>query len=353
VRKPLKIVLAVLLVAIAGVMAWQMLRLPKREQDPIIDGKPLTFWLEHRGASGKSSVQAEWAMLRAGTNAIPTLLRLQRQRDSLFKRGVMWLLQRQHWFKTHFVGAEQQNETATWGFRQLAKSRTIAGITVPQSTKLSRVAGMAVPQLTEIYERRVSVSSRQTTASSLGVFGPVAQEAIPALVRGLADNDRFVRAFTASALGNIHSKPEIVVPALVECLSDTDALVRGDAAFGLSQFGEEARPAAPVLLRAAKDADQFVRINAFWALKQFRADPQLTIPVLVAGLDDPYWPIRDHATASLGNYGAEAKAAVPALLRLLATNRLASFEYQAIEQKRIVSALKKIDPEATAKAGVK
>jgi len=348
VRKRVHIVLAVVLVMLAGVITWQMLRLPKREQDPIIDGKPLTFWLEHRWAFGRSSVEVEWAMLRAGTNAIPTLLRMQRQRDSLFKESVMWLLQRQHWFKVHFVSAAQQNEAATWGFRQLAKSPMVAGIAVPQSAKLRTVAGIAVPQLTEIYGRRISASSRQTTASSLGVFGPAAQSAIPALVRGLADKNPFVRSATVQALGNIHSQPEIVVPALAKCLSDTDMLVRGNAAFGLAAFGQEAQPAAPALLRATKDTNEFVRVEVFWALSQVRADPQTTIPVLVARLDDPNLLVRANATLALGNYGAEAKAAVPALLRVLATNRLSAGEHQAI-----VFALKKIDPEAAAKAGVK
>jgi len=338
---------------LAGVIAWQMLRLPKREPDPIVDGKPLTYWLEHRVGSGKGSVQAEWAMLRAGTNAIPILLRMQRQRDSLLKQSVLWLAQRQHWFKVQLVSAREQNEAATWGFRQLAESRTVAGIPVPQATKLRTVAGLAVPQLTDIYERRVSASSRMTAASSLGVFGPAAQGAIPALVRGLADNDPFVRTFTASALGSIHSKPELVVPALAKSLTDTDGLVRGNAAFALSYFGKEAQPATPALLQAAKDTNQIVRFNVFWALKQFRADPQITIPVLVAGLNDSYWPTRDNATAALADYGAEAKAAVPALLRLLATDPPRSFEYQATEQQRVAAALKKIDPEAAAKAGVK
>jgi hypothetical protein len=249
-----RIVLGVVLVAIVGSITWQVLHVPKREQDPIIDGKPLGTWLVNLKMSEveaawfmgyrlpkgsmtiilKSEVEAERALLKAGTNAIPTLLRMLRQKDWPFEGWVMGLLQRQHLFKAHYVSATWRNQQAALGFATLAKVGTDAG--------------MAVPKLTAIYERRFSVSSCQCAASSLGVFGPAAQSAIPALVRGLADRNPSVRASTAVALGNIHSKPEVAVPALVKCLSDPDFEVRGYAALGLKPFGVDARQAVPALV---------------------------------------------------------------------------------------------------------
>jgi len=96
------------------------------------------------------------------------------------------------------------------------------------------------------------------------------------------------------------------------------------------------------LFRATKDTDDSVRVNALWALGEIRPDPHLTIPVLVAGLDDADFLVRENAARTIGRYGPEAEAAVPALLRTLATNSAAAGW-----------ALKKIDPEAAAKAGVK
>ena len=113
------------------------------------------------------------------------------------------------------------------------------------------------------------------------------------------------------------------------------------AASALGFIGPEARVAGPALFRAAKDTDGLVRNNAIWALSRILPDPQLTIPVLIASLDDVHPIARENAAIGLAKYGQEAKAAVPALLRTLATNRSAGW------------ALKKIDPEAAAKAGVK
>jgi hypothetical protein len=44
-RKRLQIGLAVMLAALAGVIAWQVLQAP-RERQPVYGGKPLTLWFE-------------------------------------------------------------------------------------------------------------------------------------------------------------------------------------------------------------------------------------------------------------------------------------------------------------------
>jgi HEAT repeat protein len=120
------------------------------------------------------------------------------------------------------------------------------------------------------------------------------------------------------------------------------------AAGALSCYGQEARMAAPALFRATQDTDVGVRLSAFWALGDIRPDPLLAIPVLVAGLDDPFWPARANVARALQNYGPDAKAAVPALIKLVAASHSAGIEGDPFSD-----ALKAIDPEAAAKAGVK
>jgi hypothetical protein len=62
----------------------------------------------------------------------------------------------------------------------------------------------------------------------------------------------------------------------------------------------------------------------------------------VAALDDPDQLLtRELAANALGSYGPQAKAAVPVLLRTLAMNAAAG------------AALKKIDPETAAGAGIR
>jgi hypothetical protein len=154
-----------------------------------------------------------------------------------------------------------------------------------------------------------------------------------------ADQRRPDAVWGYEVLGSLASAQ---VPVLIDCLTnDPSPKVRMAAASALGNIGPEARVAGPALFRAAKDTYGLVRNNALWALSQILPDAQLTIPVLVAGLDDAHPIARENAAIALGKYGDEAEAAVPALLRTLATNRSAGW------------ALKKIDPEVAARAGVK
>jgi HEAT repeat protein len=127
------------------------------------------------------------------------------------------------------------------------------------------------------------------------------------------------------------------------------ASVRGIAALALGHIGPDARLAAPALFRAMKDTDEYVRGNAFYASGRILPNPDPTIRILAAGLDDPFPGPRLYAAMALGEYGTNATATVPALLRVLATNNPADWQFRGVA----CSALKSIDPQAAAKAGVK
>jgi HEAT repeat protein len=161
-----------------------------------------------------------------------------------------------------------------------------------------------------------------------------------------ADQRRWEAVWGYHALGPL---ARAQVPSLITTLTnDRSPMVRQAAASALGAIGSEARLAAPALFHAAKETNLDVRSFALSALGQIQPDPLLTVPVLVAGLDDPFPVARVFAATALGYYGPEARAAVPALLRMLATNNAAGSEHH-----EAASALKKIDPEAAAKAGVK
>ena len=53
-RWPVKIVLAVVLVILAGLITWQL----QREREPVYEGKPLTAWLEQYGTNHWSNRKA-------------------------------------------------------------------------------------------------------------------------------------------------------------------------------------------------------------------------------------------------------------------------------------------------------
>lgn len=76
---------------------------------------------------------------------------------------------------------------------------------------------------------------RTGAATSLGVLGRRAHEAVPALVKALRDPSKNVRRAAARALGKIRS-PEAVDP-LISALSDQDRYVARTAALALRSIG--------------------------------------------------------------------------------------------------------------------
>ena len=105
------IALAVLFVALVGVIVWQV---AQPADEPIYKGKPLSGWLKAYVNNAKSSddpqlLKVNEAVRQAGTNAIPTLLRLLRAKDSALKLKLMDLAEIQHIIKIRFTPAEELN----------------------------------------------------------------------------------------------------------------------------------------------------------------------------------------------------------------------------------------------------
>ena len=301
------IALAVLLVMLVGVIGWQVLHL----REPIYQGKRLSSWLEAYKLYGVAGVEtwqvrveqqeADEAVRRIGTNALPTLLRMLRAKDSALKVKLMDLVKRQHYFRIEYTPADELNYRACSAFGVLRVK-----------------AQSAVPALIRIYEQNISPASQFYVSRALIAIGPDAtRTAIPAFLRGAANSNLLVRKFAVRALAQVHDEPSLVVPALAKSLSDTNVAIRASAAWGLGVFGRGFRQAVP-----------------------------LAVPVLIKALRDPDASVRGAAACSLEAFGAEAEGAVPALLELLKDKD----EYA---RGTAAEALEQIDPEASAKAGVK
>ena len=164
-RKRVQIALAVLLVAMAGVIVLRV----REPTEPVYQGKRLSVWLvqyyrswlENDDGSLGAEQNAQRAVEMAGTNAIPTLLEMLRQSDSPLERRVMDLAQRQRFIKVHFTPAEMRNSGAWLGFWILG----------------SNAAG-AVPALMGIYDRKISWWSQLYAVQSLGAIGPSLNQSV-------------------------------------------------------------------------------------------------------------------------------------------------------------------------------
>jgi len=196
-HKRVQFALAVLLVALAGVSAWEGLR----EREPVYQGKPLRVWLNAYRMHGLAGVEtwqvraeqqeADEAVRHAGTNALPTLLRMLRAEDSALKVKFMDLAERQHFIKIKYTPAEELNYRACWAFGVLrAKAQS------------------AVPALIEIANKNISHDSRCYAIAAMVFIGPLAKEAVPSLSAWATDADGIVRLHAVNALGGIRAEPE-------------------------------------------------------------------------------------------------------------------------------------------------
>jgi HEAT repeat protein len=240
-RKQIVVSLLILLaIFISGVVLFFLL--PTRE--PVYQGKPLSVWLKGYDLvkSNNATVVdvAVWhatdkVVQQAGTNAIPTLLRLLREED----------------VKKHNI--DVNGEEASMGFVALKAN-----------------AKSAIPSLMEIYEQ--NPAARVDVIYCLSCIGPAADEAVPWLLQKLPATDAQVRAGLISALGEIHAQSDRVVPVLINYLSDSNSKVRVDAALALSSYKADAKPAVPALIDLLNDKGKGVKNSAAFALKYI--DPE-------------------------------------------------------------------------------
>jgi HEAT repeat protein len=206
-------------------------------------------------------------------------------------------------------------------------------------------AAAAVPVLVE--EMRGTSAYRFKAAEALARIDPGrARKAAAPVLRGLLETPAF-RVAAASALLRVEPGSKEALAVLQAALADPNLYIRQQVADVLGSAGPEARGAVPALRKALKDESPAVRLNAAAALWRVTGDGKSALPVLVAALkrEEPL-PLRVQAARKLGEVGPAAKAAVPALLEAWRDPDTSAQNFAAI-------ALKAIDPEAAAKAGVR
>jgi hypothetical protein len=167
------------------------------ETEPRYEGKPLSTWLKsYAGGCVLSTTtfldfnlttkqkveEANEAVRAIGTNAMPTLLRMLREKDSALKIKFQDTIGRRI-FVLNVTGqprvinlrcatAEQRNLMALYAFWQLGTN-----------------AHSAVPELTEIAKKKVTPESQLCAIHALGGIGPAARAAVPLLTQWATNAD--------------------------------------------------------------------------------------------------------------------------------------------------------------------
>lgn len=172
--KRVKSVLVFFLIAIVGVVVWQAAQ--RREPEPAYRGKTLSSWLRGYVTSPYLAQECDEAVVQAGTNAFPTLLRLLRAKDAGLRARLIVLLQRQHIIKIELTPAAAWNAAASSAFWLLGTN-----------------AQTAVPALIQIADQNISPESQRSAIYSLAGIGPAAGAAVPSLLRWTTNADPMVR----------------------------------------------------------------------------------------------------------------------------------------------------------------
>jgi HEAT repeat protein len=315
-----RVVFTLFFLVLAAVIAWQVWR----GREPVYQGVRLSALLQRYGPEGDSP-EADDALRAIGPRAIPILLENLRARDSIWRINLPALGLR-------YTPAETRHLRAEKAFSALGAE-----------------ASNAVPAIVEIYEQNISRTSRHAAANVLVEIGPTAKSSIPALIKSAASTNSEVRAFSVYTLGRMALEPQLVDPVLIQSLHDVDHEVRYNAAFGLGAMafmGGDAKAAIPALVETLRDSYHTARAAAAMALGHIHSEPALVVPALIESLRDPDVFVRAQAATALGEFGTNAKPAAAVLIELL-------HEQNQDATNAASKAIKQIDPEAAARAGVR
>ncbi|MFO0813288.1 MAG: HEAT repeat domain-containing protein [Gemmatales bacterium] len=127
----------------------------------------------------------------------------------------------------------------------------------------------SLPDLVKALE---NTATRAKAAEALGLMGEKARDAIPSLLKHLADQDEFVQRTTMTALTKIGNPSKTDLPIMVAALSDSNVNMRRYAATTLEKMGTDARSVSNELVAAIRDMDPVVRQSAARAVGLFGRD---------------------------------------------------------------------------------
>jgi HEAT repeat protein len=159
-------------------------------------------------------------------------------------------------------------------------------------------------------------------ADALRKIGP---EAVPTLTEALKDNS--VNAYEiAIALGMIGPKANQAIPALTNLATPAFtnlATYKGErsAIWALGQIGPEAKSAVPTIIRTLADSESDPLFNSkeeiILALGRIGPDAKQAVPAIIKYLNNDLATVRKAACEALGGIGVNATMAVPDITKLL------------------------------------
>ncbi len=240
----------------------------KPENEPAYQGKKLSEWIKAFYSVG-TQVQAEEAIRKIGTNAVPLLV--------------------------HWIAYE------------------------PSRNRIFEFIDGLLGKLGSEWHRDVELRARQRDAeTAFQILGPAAESAIPALSQYLyaVKDDEEVRAirlaFALAQLGPKHCAP------LCAALTNQNSIVRAAAARALSERRDTNYvPAIPSLIACIHQPESDCRFRAIHALGSLHFRPELSLPALNLMLTNRDPLFRSAAVEAVGQFESEARTNLQFVLPLL------------------------------------
>lgn len=163
-------------------------------------------------------------------------------------------------------------------------------------------------------------STRIVAAEQLGLVGPAASSAVPALLaQAMRDGSQHANATAAAALKSIDlTAARLVMTHFIPRLQDADVQQRRTACAVLGSLGPVAKPAVASLLAVTNDPDELVRRNALTSLASIGIPSAPITASLIAGLRAPSGLVRHTAVAQFAFTMPVPPAAEAPLRELLA-----------------------------------
>jgi HEAT repeat protein len=238
------------------------------------------------------------------------------------------------------------------GLIAIVSDRKAAWVSRRQAAETLGRLGSLAPQgvavlLTTLEENSSDeIPPRIWSLKALSLYGPVARNAAPQLLKILRDTGSPLveRQLSLEALAQIGPAQPLVLPALMALLQSPEASaseavtpdettrdereLRELAVETFTLLGPHGAPAIPALVRLAHDSSDVLRMKVAQALGAMGGRAEIAIPTLVEllVLDDVDF-VQDAAAVALAKVGSDA---VPTLVRLLEVDD-ASVRWRAAE----------------------
>lgn len=337
---------------------------PDRQlEKPILDGRPITYWLQHMSSSGADRDGIRTRLVALGPSVSAPLLAVLDYKPSSIRlkasRNVQrwspavanWLRPKEHmprWMAAYTLGKVPPNprirEALLRVLREMenAQADSNLGFYAVEALKYQYTndASIVMPAL----RRALKVPHGNIQGSivhGLPLFGSYAHPAIPEIIPLLQSKDRHVCAHTATALGKFGVMASNALPALSRLLTNSEPAVRRSAAVARWKIAPETGFPNDILLWNMVHAgpeERWMAARALWTLDRTRSEEaaQILLALVESTPTDtlqgkPFHGFRWSAAETLGLMGGDAATALPALREIAKSDEDATLKQKARE----------------------